>query len=68
MAGVYEVQPGNYGLVLHEGPDPSMDVVLLPVATELTEPLESVKMDAVLLFSEQEQLLKAARCSAPASN
>ena len=34
-----------------------MDVVLLPVATELTEPLESVKMEAVLLFSEQEQRL-----------
>ena len=32
-AGVYELQAGDYELVLHEGPDPSMDVVLLPVAT-----------------------------------
>jgi G3E family GTPase len=52
--GVYELDAGAHSLVLHEGPDPSMDVVLLPVSCAGPTALESAVMDAVLVFSDDE--------------
>ena len=28
--GIYELKPGNYQFVLQEGPDPAMNMTLLP--------------------------------------
>ena len=51
--GVYRLEAGRYSLVLHEGPDPSIDVALLPVSDTGPASLEVVVMDAVLAFSER---------------
>jgi hypothetical protein len=53
-AGVYRLTVGGHELVLQEGPDPSMNCVLLPVRDERFESLQAVQMDAVLAFSDAE--------------
>ncbi len=58
-SGVYDLQPGTYELVVGEGPDPSMGVVLLPVAGDSSEALEAVRENAVLAFSGEERVLAA---------
>jgi G3E family GTPase len=58
-AGVYRLEPGTYSLVLHEGPDPAMDVALLPVAGTGAADLERVVMEAVLAFSDEPAELDA---------
>jgi len=52
--GVYVLEAGSYTLDLHEGPDPAMNVALLPLHGATPQALEAAQMDAVLLFSEQE--------------
>jgi len=49
--GIYELKAGCYQLVLQKGPDPAMNVTLLPCQTP---DLEAVQMDAVLTFSADE--------------
>jgi G3E family GTPase len=51
-AGVHALDQGVYDLVLHPGPDPTMKVVILPLEDATPQALESVLMDAVLLFSD----------------
>jgi G3E family GTPase len=53
--GVYQLERGEHTLVLHEGPDPSMDAVLLPVASASPAALKDAVMDAVLAFSAEPQ-------------
>jgi G3E family GTPase len=53
-AGVYNLQPGTYELVVQPGPDPTMNVALLPLAQADATALESRLMDAVLHFSADE--------------
>jgi G3E family GTPase len=53
-SGVYELQAGRYEFVLQPGPDPAMNIVLLPLKDATSESLEAVKMDAVLTFSDEE--------------
>jgi G3E family GTPase len=53
-SGVYELEPGRYEFVLQPGPDPTMNIVLLPLKDATPESLEAVKMDAVLIFSDHE--------------
>ncbi len=53
-AGVYRLTAGAHEFVLHDGPDPSMNCVLLPVRDERFESLEAVQLDAVLTFSDAE--------------
>jgi G3E family GTPase len=53
-SGVYELRPGRYEFVLQPGPDPTMNIVLLPLKDATGESLEAVKMDAVLTFSDHE--------------
>jgi G3E family GTPase len=50
--GVYRLPAGEAELVLKEGPDPAMKVVLLPSADA---GLGSVVLDAVLTFSDEER-------------
>jgi G3E family GTPase len=56
--GVYRLEAGDYTLHLNEGPDPSIAVALLPVACAGPTALEGVVMDAVLTFSDQEQVVE----------
>lgn len=53
-SGVYQFDEGKYEFVLRAGPDPTMNMVLLPLADATQEALEAVKMDAVLTFSDHE--------------
>ncbi len=53
-AGVYELAPGSHQLVLQDGPDPAMNVVLLPVKSADYGGLEAVQLEAVLSFSDEE--------------
>ena len=50
--GVYQLGAGTHTLALYEGPDPAMDVVLLPVSSDGPAALEETVMDAVLAFSD----------------
>ncbi len=56
--GVYRLDAGSYELVLHEGPDPAMNVTLLPCEAADKAALEAVQMDAVLAFSDDEHRLR----------
>jgi G3E family GTPase len=53
-SGVYELRQGRYEFVLQPGPDPTMNIVLLPLQDATSESLEAVKMDAALTFSDHE--------------
>lgn len=53
-SGTYELQAGRYELVVQPGPDPAMDIVLMPLKDSSSESLEAVKMDVVLTFSDHE--------------
>ncbi len=53
-ANVFFLEPGDHQFVLQPGPDPSMNVTVLPVAEATHEILETVTMEAVLTFSEEE--------------
>ena len=57
-AGVYHLEAKEYPLRLHPGPDPHMLIALLPLREATPEALASQTMDAVLLFSSDEQALK----------
>ena len=50
--GVFRLEAGEHSLVLNEGPDPSIDVALLPVSCAGPTSLEGAVMDAVLTFSD----------------
>ncbi len=56
--GVYRLDAGAHSLLLHEGPDPTMDAALLPVACAGPTALQSAVLDAVLVFSDQAHAVK----------
>ncbi|NJK81854.1 MAG: GTP-binding protein [Chloroflexaceae bacterium] len=55
--GLYTLQAGRYELRLQEGPDPAMQVALLPADAATAEALATVQEQAVLVFSDDEQPL-----------
>jgi G3E family GTPase len=55
--GIYTLQAGRYDLRLMQGPDPAMQITLLPVAAATAEALAGVQEQAVLVFSDDEQPL-----------
>ncbi len=57
--GIYELKAGAYQLVLQEGPDPAMNVTLLPCSGPNRAALDAVQMDAVLTFSSDEHAVPA---------
>ncbi len=52
--GVYNLTPGRHEMVLRRGPDPAMNVLLMPVMSGDYAGLESVQFDAMLSFSGDE--------------
>jgi G3E family GTPase len=54
-AGVYHLEARAYQLRLQPGPDPRINVALLPLLEATPETLAGQTMDAVLLFSSEEQ-------------
>jgi G3E family GTPase len=53
-AQVFHLDAGEYRFVVQPGPDPTMNVALLPLTAATEEALEASLMDAVLLFSDVE--------------
>jgi G3E family GTPase len=54
--GIYQLEAGTYQLTLQPGPDPEINVALLPTQKATAEDMASRTMDAVLLFSNDEQV------------
>ncbi len=63
--GIFELTAGPHELVLAEGPDPAMQIVLLPVTGNTPEALDQAVMDAVLTFSADEQTISPGGTLAP---
>jgi len=49
--GIVHLEAGTHAVALEEGPDPSIGLVVLPVADDTTSALESAVMTAVLAYS-----------------
>ena len=58
-AGVYSLPSGEHSFVLQEGPDPSMDAVMVPVENADLSSLEAVQDRAVFAFSGDEKGITA---------
>ena len=56
--GVYDLPAGTFGLTINEGPDPVMDVALLPVKSLAEADLAAAREAAVLIFSDWETNLQ----------
>jgi G3E family GTPase len=63
--GVYSLAPGTYEYVLKSGPDPAMDIVLLPIAGLSEDAARESVMDAVLLFSDNPGAVSAGQVIRP---
>jgi G3E family GTPase len=55
--GVYELPAGTAELVINEGPDPEMDVALVPVKSLAETDLAAAREAAVLIYSDWETIL-----------
>lgn len=67
--GVYQLTPGRYELVLFEGPDPEMEVVLIDLPSTTTEDIDAARDAAVLSFSDEDApALAAGDVLAPSSS
>ncbi len=53
--GVFHLTPGDYQWIMQPGPDPAMNIVVLPTNAGTDAGLEHVLMDAVLCYSDEEQ-------------
>ena len=58
-SGIYQLNTGTYEWVMGEGPDPAMGAAILPLANTGLAAQEATLMDAVLTFSEDEQVVEA---------
>jgi G3E family GTPase len=56
--GVYELPAGTIELIINEGPDPEMDVALVPVKSLAEADLAAAREAAVLIYSDSETILK----------
>ena len=57
-SGVYQLDGGVYQWEMGEGPDPTMNLALLPLTAATPAAVESLLMDAVLTFSDEEHALQ----------
>ena len=53
-SGLYQLESGNYRIMCAEGPDPTMNVVMLPLCCDASADMAVAKKQAMLLFSEDE--------------
>ncbi|MBL8211842.1 MAG: GTP-binding protein [Bryobacterales bacterium] len=54
--GVYDLGTGVHDFVMQDGPDPAMNLVVMPVPGSDYAGLESAQLDAVLSFSSDEKV------------
>jgi len=65
--GVYELPAGTAELVVNPGPDPEMDIALVPVKSLAEADLAAAREAAVLIFSDWETILKPGDAILPGS-
>ncbi|MBM4074965.1 MAG: GTP-binding protein [Planctomycetes bacterium] len=63
--GIYQLSAGRYQWVMQPGPDPAMNLTLLPTNRSDNAGLEAVLMDAVLTFSDEEVCVGAGEVIRP---
>jgi G3E family GTPase len=66
--GVYEFNASDALITLNSGPDPEMDIALLPVKSLSENDLAVAREAAVLVFSDWETVLKSGDTILPSSN
>ena len=54
---IYSLEAGTYTITLDEGPDPAMQLAIIPVAAAAREALDLVQEQAVRIYAEEEQAL-----------
>ena len=64
-AGIYRLEAGRHEFIMQDGPDPSMNLLLVPVKDASFESLEAVQLDAVLTFSDTEYPVEPGGVIAP---
>ncbi len=57
--GVYGLTPGQYEFVFQPGPDPEMDIALLPVPVDAEDGLAATADRALVVFSDEPMLVTA---------
>jgi G3E family GTPase len=55
--GIYNLPAGEAQLVVNEGPDPEMDIALVPVRSLAASDVAAAREAAVLIFSDSEETL-----------
>ena len=65
--GMFQLEAGTYTLALDEGPDPAMQLALLPATAATREALEVVQEQAVRVFSSEEKALNPGATLIPGS-
>jgi G3E family GTPase len=63
--GVYRLAPGSYSFAVGAGPDPAMQVALLPLDDDSRESLTVTQEEAALLFSHDERALRPGETITP---
>jgi G3E family GTPase len=58
--GVYDLPAGTFALTINPGPDPAMDIALVPVPGTAEAHLAAARETAVLIFSDWETILSRA--------
>jgi len=53
--GIYQLEAGSYTLALDEGPDPAIQLALLPATDTTRAALELAQEQAVLIFSDEDE-------------
>ncbi|MBM3843297.1 MAG: GTP-binding protein [Verrucomicrobia bacterium] len=66
--GVYQLTAGTFNLTINEGPDPEMDVALVPVRSLAEADIAAAREAAVLIFSDWETILKPGDPIVPGSS
>ncbi|HVH87708.1 MAG TPA: GTP-binding protein [Terriglobales bacterium] len=64
-SGIYSLPAARYTYCLNSGPDPTMNVALLPLESIREESAGASLMDAVLLFSEQPVRIRSGEAIRP---
>jgi G3E family GTPase len=63
--GVFDLEKGDYQLVLDAGPDPAINVLLLPISPNNDEAFEAAKKEAIITFADDGVVLESGATISP---
>jgi G3E family GTPase len=64
-SGAVRLDAGRYEFVLHPGPDPTIDAVILPIAAATAEARDAATLDAVVAYSDEARTVAAGETLTP---